>query len=97
MIMYDSLNKRYLSPYGNNWMITPNFQRLASHTVTFDNFFGCSFPCMPARRELQTGRPNFRHSLLFVDRKVINGQQQVLMDMMEFINRVNRTLRIENG
>lgn len=61
MIMYDSLNKRYLSPYGNNWMITPNFQRLASHTVTFDNFFGCSFPCMPARRELQTGRPNFLH------------------------------------
>lgn len=61
MIMYDSLNKRYLSPYGNDWVKTPNFQRLAEHSVVFDSFYAGSLPCMPARRELHTGRLNFLH------------------------------------
>lgn len=61
MIMYDSLNKRYLSPYGNTWVKTPNFERLAHHTAVFDNFYAGSLPCMPARRELHTGRLNFLH------------------------------------
>lgn len=61
LIMYDSLNKLSLQPYGNREIITPNFQRLARHSVTFDNFFAGSLPCMPARRELQTGRLNFLH------------------------------------
>ena len=61
MIMYDSLNRRFLSPYGNSEVITPNFRRLAEHCVTFDNFFTGSLPCMPARRELHTGRLNFLH------------------------------------
>ena len=61
MIMYDSLNKRFLSSYGNNKVITPNFARLADHSVTFDCFHSGSLPCMPARRELHTGRYNFLH------------------------------------
>ncbi len=61
MIMYDSLNRRYLEPYGNREVITPNFTRLAEHSVVFDSFFTGSMPCMPARRELHTGRLNFLH------------------------------------
>lgn len=61
MIMFDSLNKRMLSPYGCEWTITPNFKRLAEKTVTFDNCYVGSMPCMPARRELHTGRYNFLH------------------------------------
>ena len=61
MIMYDSLNKRFLSPYGNSWVKTPNFERLARRCGTFDNFYAGSLPCMPARRELHTGRLNFLH------------------------------------
>ncbi len=61
MIMYDSLNRRFLSPYGNDWVKTPNFERLAQRAVTFDNFYVGSLPCMPARRELHTGRLNFLH------------------------------------
>ncbi len=61
MVMYDSLNRHYLSPYGCSWTKTPNFQRLAMHTVTFDNNYVGSMPCMPARRELHTGRYNFLH------------------------------------
>ena len=61
MLMFDTLNRGMLSPYGCDWTITPNFQRLAKHTVTFDNCYSGSLPCMPARRELHTGRYNFLH------------------------------------
>ncbi len=61
VIMYDSLNKRFLTPYGNKWMKTPNFDRLAEKCCRFDNFYVGSLPCMPARRELHTGRLNFLH------------------------------------
>ena len=61
MLMFDTLNRRMLSPYGCDWTLTPNFQRLAQHTVTFDNCYAGSLPCMPARRELHTGRHNFLH------------------------------------
>lgn len=61
MLMFDSLNKRLLSAYGSDSAITPNFQRLKEKTVRFDNFYVGSMPCMPARRELHTGRYNFLH------------------------------------
>ncbi|MGN1024630.1 MAG: sulfatase [Lachnospiraceae bacterium] len=61
MVMYDSLCRKYLQPYGCDWTITPNFQRLAQRCVQFENSYVCSMPCMPARRELHTGRPNFLH------------------------------------
>ena len=58
MVMFDSLNRHMLPPYGCDWTHAPNFQRLAERTVIFDI---CSMPCMPARRDLHTGRPNFLH------------------------------------
>ena len=61
VLLFDSLNRRYLSSYGCDWTHTPNFKRLAERTVTFDNAFVGSMPCMPARRELHTGRYNFLH------------------------------------
>jgi len=61
MIMFDSLNRHMLPPYGCDWVHAPNFQRLAEKTVTFDNAYIGSMPCMPARRELHTGRYNFLH------------------------------------
>jgi arylsulfatase A-like enzyme len=61
MVMFDSLNRRMLSPFGCDWVHTPNFARLAEQTVTFDTSYVGSMPCMPARRELHTGRYNFLH------------------------------------
>lgn len=66
MVMFDSLNRRMLSPYAHQpgaytWVQTPQFSRLADHSVTFDNAYVGSMPCMPARRELHTGRYNFLH------------------------------------
>lgn len=61
MVMFDSLNRRMLPPYGCDWTHAPNFARLAQRTVTFDNSYIGSMPCMPARRDLMTGRYNFLH------------------------------------
>jgi len=61
MVMFDSLNRRMLPPYGCDWTVAPNFSRLAERSVTFDRSYVCSMPCMPARRDLHTGRPNFLH------------------------------------
>ena len=61
MVMFDSLNRRMLPPYGCDWVHAPNFQRLAERAVTFDNCYVGSMPCMPARREIHTGRYNFLH------------------------------------
>ena len=61
MVMFDSLNRHMLPPYGDKITYAPNFKRLAEHSVTFDSCFVGSMPCMPARRELHTGRLNFLH------------------------------------
>ncbi len=61
MVMYDTLNRHMLPPYGCDWIKAPNFSRLAEHAVVFDNCYIGSMPCMPARRELHTGRYNFLH------------------------------------
>src|SRR3954468_2489845 len=61
MVMYDSLNRRMLPPYGAENVHAPNFSRLADHTALYDNCYAGSMPCMPARRELLTGRHNFLH------------------------------------
>ncbi len=61
MILFDTLSRNFLSAYGNDWVKTPNFQRLAQHSVTFNQFYAGSLPCIPARRELHTGSYNFLH------------------------------------
>jgi arylsulfatase A-like enzyme len=61
VVMFDSLNRHLLSTYGCDWTVTPNFQRLARKALTFDTSYVGSMPCMPARRDLHTGRLNFLH------------------------------------
>jgi arylsulfatase A-like enzyme len=61
VLMFDTLNRRFLPAYGRDDIELPAFRRLAQRSVTFDTAYGGSMPCMPARRELHTGRPNFLH------------------------------------
>jgi arylsulfatase A-like enzyme len=58
-ILLDSLNRHYLPLYGNPWVRTPNIDRLAARSTVFDNHYCGSLPCMPARRDMLTGRLNF--------------------------------------
>lgn len=60
-VLFDSLNRSALGTYGGRAVRTPNFDRLAERAVTFDAHYVGSLPCMPARRDLHTGRLNFIH------------------------------------
>lgn len=61
LLMFDSLNRHMLPTYGCSWTYAPHFSRLEKRSVVFDNYYTGSMPCMPARRELHTGRYNFLH------------------------------------
>lgn len=61
LVIFDTLNRRSLECFGGCSVSTPNFNRLSKNSVTFDNHYAGSLPCMPARRELMTGRYNFLH------------------------------------
>ena len=59
LVMVDSLNRTYLSPYGNDWIQTPNFERLAKRCVTVDGHWTGSLPTMPTRHEVMAGRHEY--------------------------------------
>jgi arylsulfatase A-like enzyme len=59
--LFDSLNRKALEPYGGTAIRTPAFNRLAERAITFDRHYIGSMPCMPARRDLLTGRLTFLH------------------------------------
>ena len=60
-VLFDSLNRLALGSYGGTSVATPNFDRFARKSVTFDKHYVGSLPCMPARRDMHTGRLNFTH------------------------------------
>ncbi len=60
-VLFDSLNRHMLGPYAGTRIPTPNFDRLAARTARFANHYVGSLPCMPARRDMQTGRLSFLH------------------------------------
>ena len=60
-LLFDSLNLRVLENYGSLLFPTPNFKRLGEKTIKFNKHFVGSMPCMPARRDLQSGRLSFLH------------------------------------
>ncbi|NGO55635.1 sulfatase [Allomesorhizobium camelthorni] len=60
-VLFDSLNRHVLAPYGGKRVPTPNFARLAECAATFERHYVGSLPCMPARRDMQTGRLSFLH------------------------------------
>jgi arylsulfatase A-like enzyme len=60
LVLFDSLSRLAIGPYGGA-VRTPNFDRFARKAVTFESHYVGSLPCMPARRDLHTGRLNFMH------------------------------------
>jgi arylsulfatase A-like enzyme len=60
-VLYDSLNFHALGHNGGRDIRTPNFDRLAARSVSFENHYVGSLPCMPARRDMMTGRLSLLH------------------------------------
>lgn len=60
LVLVDSLNKDALRTYTPDTVCeTPNLEAFAARSLVFDNHFIGSLPCMPARREISTGRKEF--------------------------------------
>lgn len=60
VVLLDTLNRRMLETYNeNSWAKTPNLSRLAERCAVFEQHWAGSLPCMPARRDLLTGRLDF--------------------------------------
>ncbi|WP_298852831.1 sulfatase [uncultured Ruegeria sp.] len=60
-VLFDSLNRSAMGVYGGVSVKTPNFDRFAARSKTFDRHYVGSLPCMPARRDMHSGRLNFTH------------------------------------
>ena len=59
LFLSDSVNRRMMRLYAESGIHLPNLELLARRSVTFDNHWTGSAPCMPARRDIMTGRLNF--------------------------------------
>mgnify|MGYP005835466359 CR=1 FL=1 len=58
-IMNDSYRRDHLGCYGNPEVKTPNLDRFAQHAAVFDQFYVASYPTVPNRWDLTTGRYGF--------------------------------------
>jgi arylsulfatase A-like enzyme len=56
VIVSDTFRRDHLGAYGNEWIHTPHLDRFAREAVVFDRHLVGSFPTMPARADLMTGR-----------------------------------------
>jgi len=62
VIVSDTFRRDHLGCYGNEWIRTPNLDRFAGESVVFDRAYAASFPTVPNRRDVFTGRFTFTYS-----------------------------------
>ena len=61
LIFSDTLRVDFLGCYGNDWMHTPYIDRLAQDAIIFDRAHCGSFPTVPCRNDILTGRWTFTY------------------------------------
>jgi len=59
IIISDTLRRDALKVYGGSWIETPRLERFASRSAVFENAYLSSFPTVPARNDVLTGRHTF--------------------------------------
>jgi len=62
VIVSDTLRRDHLGLYGNPWISTPHLDCFAQGCVTFDRAYTGSFPTIPHRTDLMTGRYCFTYT-----------------------------------
>jgi arylsulfatase A-like enzyme len=61
LIISDTFRQDHLGCYGNPWIHTPHLDRLAERSIVFDRCYAGSFPTIPHRADVLTGRYNFTY------------------------------------
>ena len=62
LIVCDTLRRDHLGCYGNDWISTPHIDRFASRSIIFNRAYAASFPTVPHRHDVMTGRYTFIES-----------------------------------
>ncbi len=55
VLMIDTLRYDYLGANGNEWIETPNMDRLCRESWCFDHYYAASYPTVPHRTDVLTG------------------------------------------
>src|SRR5438876_6482920 len=61
LIISDTMRRDALGCYGGRWIQTPHLDAFAKRAVRCDNAFLCSFPTVPCRHDILTGRYTFTY------------------------------------
>lgn len=61
VVVSDTLRRDYLSFYKKTNAIAPNLEDFAQQSIVFDRCYPASFPTVPARSDLMTGRYTFTY------------------------------------
>lgn len=62
VIVSDTLRRDHLGCYGNPWISTPHIDRFAANAMVFENAYAASFPTVPNRHDIMTGRYTYTHA-----------------------------------
>ncbi len=62
LVISDTFRRDHLGCYGNRWIKTPNIDRLAAESVVFDRAYAASFPTVPNRKDVVTGKYTFTYT-----------------------------------
>ena len=61
LIISDTLRRDHLGCYGNDWIHTPHLDGFAEQSVVFERAYISSFPTVPCRHDIMTGRYTFTY------------------------------------
>ena len=61
IVISDTLRRDFLGCYGNKRISTPNIDRFAENSIIFENAYIGSFPTVPNRHEILTGKFTFTY------------------------------------
>src|SRR5579862_9449870 len=61
VIVSDTFRRDHLGCYGNTWIKTPSLDAFAKQACVFEHAFTGSFPTVPLRNDIMTGRYSFTY------------------------------------
>ena len=59
VVMSDTLRYDHLGCHGNTWIRTPHIDAFSKRCMVFDRAYQASFPTIPTRTDMMTGRLTF--------------------------------------
>ena len=59
VLVNDTFRRDHVGCYGNTWIQTPNLDRFAQRSAIFDQYYAASYPTVPNRWDISSGRFGF--------------------------------------